>query len=232
MSQTNSLHLYEVMMLLALKDKEGTVAADGTGFPFSLGGSLLAELMLLGKVEMEKTKKKKFINLTDPSPLGDPILDECLEKIGTAKRRAQVNTWVSRFAHLKRLRHRAAEQLCRRGILRADEKSVLLIFKRKIYPELDPGPERQVIEALRKAIFSDDQELDPLTSVLVALADKAGVLKNVFDKKDLKARKDRLKEIAEGEMTAVAVKELVQATQAAVMTAVTASTVATTAAAT
>jgi hypothetical protein len=232
MSMREHLHIYEALMLLALKDQEGTVAADGVGFPFSLGGSLLAELMLLGKVEIQEVKKKKFVNLKDSTPVGDPLLDECLEKVRTAKKRAQVNVWVSRFAHLKKLRHRAAEQLCRRGILRADEESVLLIFKRKVYPELDPGPERKVIEALRKAIFSDEEELNPLTSVLVALADKAGVLKNVFDKKELKARKARLKEIGEGEATAAAVKELVQATQVAVMSAVTASTVAATSAAT
>ena len=232
MSMSRNLHLYEALILLALKDKEGTVAADGTGFIFALGGSLLAELMLLGKVEIEEDKKKKFVNLKDPSPLGDPILDECLVKLREAKKRAQVNAWVSRFAHLKKLRHRAAEQLCRRGILRADEKNVLLIFKRKIYPELDPGPERQVIEALRKAIFFEEEELNPLTSVLVALADKAGVLKNAFDKKELKARKERLEQIAEGEATAAAVKDLVQATQVAVMTAVTASSVAATSAAT
>ena len=226
MSPRNALHLYEALMLLALKDKEGTVAADSTGFSFALGGSLLAELFLLGKAELQQVKKKKFVELLDPSPVGDPILDECLEKLGTSKRRAQINNWVSRFTHLKKLRQRAAQQLCHRGILRADEESVLLIFKRKIYPELDPGPERQLVETLRKAIFSDDSDLDALTSVLVALADKAGVLKNVFEKRELKARKKRLEEIAEGEVTAAAVKELVQATQAAVMTAVTASTVA------
>jgi len=228
MSPKDALHLYEALMLLALKDKEGTVAADGTGFGFSLGGSLLAELMLLGKVELQQVKRKKFVTLSDPSHVGDPILDECLDKLVASKKRGQVSTWVTRFARVKKLRPRIAQQLCQRGILRADEGNVLLIFKRKIYPELDPRPERHLVDILRAAIFSDDSELDPLTSVLVALADKAGVLKNAFDKKELKARKKRLEEIAEGEVTAAAVKELVQATQAAVTAAMGASTVATT----
>ena len=90
MSMRGHLHIYEAMMLLALKDQEGTVAADGVGFAFSLGGSLLAELMLLGKVEIEEVKKKKFVNLKDSVPVGDPLLDECLGKLRTAKKRAQV----------------------------------------------------------------------------------------------------------------------------------------------
>jgi hypothetical protein len=135
---------------------------------------------------------------------------------------------VTRFGGLKKLRHRAAEQLCRRGILRADEKSVLLLFSKKIYPELDPGPERNLVERIRQAIFTDDSELDSRTSILVSLADKAGVLKNSFDRKELKARKGRLEEIGDGDLTAEAVKEVVAGIQVAITAAITASVVAST----
>ncbi|NNM04437.1 MAG: GPP34 family phosphoprotein [Gemmatimonadetes bacterium] len=217
------LYFYEEIMLLALRDQEGTVAANDASFAFTLGGSLLAELLLMGKVSVEELKKKKLVNLENSSRTGDPLLDECLEKLRDAKRRATLNTWVSRFARLKKLRHRAAQQLCRRGILRADEGKVLLIFTRKIYPELDSGPERELVERLRNAIFTEAEELDPRTVVLVALSDKAGVLKNHFDKKELKARKARIEKIGEGEVTAAAVKEVVDAMTAAIAASVAAS---------
>ncbi len=210
------LYLYEEIMLLALRDKEGTVAANDTSFAYTLGGALLAELLLMEKVSVETVKKKKLINLENTASTGDPLLDECLQKLRDAKRRAATTTWVSRFTGIKKLRHRAAQQLCRRGILRADEGKVLLIFTRKVYPELDPGPERDVVERLRNAIFTDVQELDPRTTVLVALSDKAGILKNHFDKKDLKARKARIEKIGEGEVTAAAVREVVEAMTAAI----------------
>jgi len=229
MSSRRELKFYEEIMLLSLRDKEGTFATDEMGFVYSLGGALLAELMLGERIGIDVVKKKKLVDLVDAAPLGDPILDECLEKLGTAKRRADLNKWVSRFAGLKKLKHRAAQQLCRRGVLRADEGKVLLIFKRKIYPELDPGPERELVERLRKAIFTDTMDVDPRTTILVALADKAGVLKNVFDKKELKARKKRIEEIGAGSMTAVAVKEVVAAMQAAVIAATLAATTASTA---
>ena len=124
------------------------------------------------------------------------------------------------------MRPRAAEKLCRRGILRVDEKSVLLIFSKKIYPELDPGPEREIVERLRGAILNDEMELESRTTILVALSDKAGVLKNSFDKKELKARKKRIEEIGEGDLTAKAVKDIVAGIQVAVMVAITASTAA------
>jgi Golgi phosphoprotein 3 len=221
------LYLYEELMLLALRDKEGTFAADDMGFLYALSGCLIAELLLTEKISMEEVKKnKKMVNLENPTPFADPILDESLEKLRGAKRRATLNTWVTRLAGMKKLKHRAAKQLCRRGILRADEKSVLLIFSRKIYPELDPGPEREIVDRVRAAIFTDSAEVDPRTAVLVALGSKGGVLKNVFDKKELKARKDRIETIADAVSTASAVKEVVEGIQVALMVAITASTAA------
>jgi hypothetical protein len=121
---------------------------------------------------------------------------------------------------LKKLKHRVAGQLVQRGILRADQDKVLLVFNRKVYPELDPRPEREVIERLRKAIFGDARDVDPRTTVLVSLADKAGVLKNAFDKADLKRRKERIKQIGAGNVTAAAAQEVIEAVQAAVLVAV------------
>ncbi len=226
MSRRTELHLYEELMLLALRDKEGTFAADDMSFAYTLGGAILSELLLLEVISLEPVKKKKMVRLKSTVLTGDPIIDECLKKLSSAKRRATLTTWVSRCGGLKKLRHRAAQQLCRRGILRADEKSVLLIFSRKVYPELDPGPERELVERLREAIFSDIEEVAPATAVLVALADKAGVLKNAFDKKELKARKKRIEDLAQGVATAAAVKEVVEGIQVALMAGVAASTAA------
>jgi hypothetical protein len=54
----------------------------------------------------------------------------------------------------------------------------------------------------------------------VSLADKAGVLKNAFDKRDLKRRKERIKQIGAGNVTAAAAQEVIEAVQAAVLVAV------------
>lgn len=216
MTAARKLHLYEELLLLALSDRKGTVVGDGTGFRYALGGALLAELLLLGRVRVDAVKKKNYLLLEDSSSTFDPILDEALEKLRTAKRRGSLQSWVSRFTGIKKLLHRAAEQLCRRGILRADEKSVLLIFSRKIYPELDPGPERALVERLRTAIFTETEELDAETTVLVALANQAGVLRNVFDRKELKTRKKRIQEIGRGDLTVAAVREVIQAIHASI----------------
>lgn len=218
MSKLNQLFLYEEIMLLALKDEEGTIAS-GTNYQYALAGAILAELLLEEKISVEEQKKKKYAVLKDSTPLGDPVIDECLNKVIQAKKKQQLQTWVSRFSGLKKLKHRTARKLVARGILRADEDKVLLLFTRKIYPEVDPEPERRMIERMRRALFTEQQDIDPRTVVLISLADSTGLHKVVFDKKELKSRKKRIEQIVNGELTGKATKEAIQAMQAAVFVA-------------
>jgi len=203
-------------MLLALRDEEGTIAS-GTMYQYAIGAAVLAELLLNKRIAVGEPRKKKLVDLMSPKPLGEPLIDQCFERISNAKRRASLQSWVSRFAGVKNLKHRVALQLCERGILRATEDKILLIFTRKIYPEVNPEPERKLIERLRQAIFTDSRDVDPRTVVLVSLANSTGLLKVVFDKKELKGRKARIKEISDGEITGKAAKEAIEAMQAAVM---------------
>ena len=214
----NDLFLHEEIMLLALRDDTGTVAA-GTMYQYALGGAILAELLLAKRIEAEPTKRK-LINLIDETPMGDPIIDECIRKIATARRRGALQTWVSKFASARNLHHRVAEGLVRRGILQAAEGKILFIFTRKIYPEADHTPEARLIERLRQAIFTDTIDLDPRTVVLASLARSANLLTAIFDKKQIKQRKARLDQIINGELTGKAAKDAIAAMQAAMMVAV------------
>jgi len=216
MAKKESLFLYEEIMLMALRDEKGTVA---TGFPEQVvAGAVLAELLLENRISVEDTRKQ-LVDVINKRPVGDPVIDECLEKMATAKRRAALKTWVQKLAGVKNLRHKVARQLCDRGILRADEDKVLLLFKRRIYPEIDPMPEKKIIERLRTAIFTDHHRLDPRTVVLVSLASGADLLRQAFGRKEIKPRKKRIEQIANGDMTGKATKEVIAACQTALIVA-------------
>ena len=178
MSYRGELHLHEQLMLLALRDEKGTLESKATMYAYALGGAMLAELGLKGKIRISDDKKA-FVDLVDRSPLGDGVLDECLDKVATAKRRARAATWVRRFAELKRLRHRVAQGLCRRGILRDDEGKVLLVFTRKLYPTINPVPERRLVDRLRDVVFSDSTSRDAETVIVAALANATGLLSSI-----------------------------------------------------
>ena len=213
-ARQSKLALHEEIILLALRDEEGTTET-GSMYAYATGGALLAELLLRDRIAVDGSRKKKLVNIVNAKPISDPLVDECLTKIREAKKRAPVETWVSRFAGLKELKHRIAERLCEQGILRADRDKVLLIFARRIYPEIDPTPEKELIGRLREAIFTDTNHLDPRTLVLVSLASSADLLKSVFDKKDLKGRRQRIEKIINGEVMGEATQQAIAAVQAA-----------------
>jgi hypothetical protein len=73
---------------------------------------------------------------------------------------------------------------------------------------------------LTEALFTESHDLEANTIVLVSLANAVGLLKIVFDKKELKKRKDRIEKIINGEIVGKAAAEAIQAVQAAIMSAV------------
>lgn len=228
MADRAPLHLHEEIMLLALRDREGTVEI-GSSYRHAIAGALVAELLLEGRVTVAEGRRK-LLDLESDAPLGDPLLDECLERIATARRRASLQAWVTRFTAIRKLHHRVAEGLCRQRILRASEDKVLWLFTRRIYPEVDPHPERRVIDRLRRAIFRDSRAVAPRTVVLLSLAQAGRLLPYAFDKQRLKGRKRRIERLVAGELTGRATREAIQAAQAAVIVAAVIPSIAATAA--
>ncbi len=66
--QTN-LFLHEELMLLALRDEEGTIAS-GTMYKYAIGAAVLSELLLNKRIAVEESKKKKLVNLVSSQPFG------------------------------------------------------------------------------------------------------------------------------------------------------------------
>lgn len=219
-----SLHVYEEITLLALREEAGTVIGSST-FPYALAGAIAAELLLAGRIRIADPSKG-LVEVAEVSATGDALLDDCLQRIAAARRRAPLRDWVARFASVKGLKRRAAESLCRRGVLRLEEKQVLRVFRQKIYPEIDPRPEREIVQRLRRAILGDAPQVEARTVILVALARAADLLKAHFGRGELKERRARIKALVTGEAAGKATAEAIQAMEAAVMVAVMAGAIA------
>lgn len=224
-SRSDELGLHEALLLLILKDAEGTIDWRAAQWPLALGGALLAELVLRERVHIGGDKKQR-VEIVDERPTGDELLDECLAKLGAARRPANAQTWVTRFSQLRKLRDRVALQLVQRGVLKVAEGQVLLIFKRTLYPEIDPRPERELLTRMKRAIIGDTIEVDARTGLLIALASVSGVLQLHFEKRMLRENKQRVKQIVDGQRIGTAAKAAIAAAQAAVVACTTAAIIA------
>jgi Golgi phosphoprotein 3 len=224
MTTDTTLYLHEEIMLLALRDEEGTLATSAM-MDYTLAGAIMSDLLLAGRIRIDSSTRRKLVEVIEPAPLGHVLLDESLDRIVIAKRRASIQTWVSRLASIKKLRHRAVQRLCQFNILRQAQDKVLWVFPRTIYPEADHTPEARLVERLRQAIFSETQDPDSATVVLISLAQGGSLLSNVFDKRQLKLHKKRIQTIAKGDLIGQATKEVMDGVQAAIMAACVVTTV-------
>lgn len=216
MNNLKPLFLYEEIMLLALSNDKGTILAS---YPeYSIASAVLAELLLEHRISIDRTQKQ-LVTINNSELIGDPIMDECLEKMVAEKKHVSLQTWISRFADIQDLNNKVARQLCSRGILRADENKVMFFFKRNVYPEVNPVPEQEIIDRVRTAIFTDEEQIDPRTVVLISLANSTDMLGEIFECKELANRQQRIDRIVNGETTGKATEEIIAAYEVAMMAA-------------
>lgn len=213
MSDSKSLHIYEEIMLLAFRDKEGTL--EISHYEYVLAGALLADLLLSQTIKIDDTKQKHILLETDGF-VENAVLDECIEMVRQSKKPQSLKNWVSLFAHIKHLKEKVAQQLVERGILEADKTKFLKLIPMKVYPEVDPEPEKEIIERLHTAIFTDVEDVDARTSALISLASGTKLLRYTFGRKEINSRKDRIQNIANGDLTSKATQEVIQTIRAMV----------------
>ena len=210
-----TLFLHEEVLLLALDDDKGKIHS-GTMWQQAAAGAMVAELLLAGRLRATEEKKPK-LEVVDDTPLGDPLLDDFLAEIATAKKLKKGADWVQKLGSRGKVKERIAAELVCKRVLREEQGKILGIFNTTHYPERDGRPEKEVVTRLKRAIFTATTDITPRTVVLVAVADAAGLLPKVFEKKRLKERKDRIKKLTEGQLSGTMAREAIQAMQAAVM---------------
>lgn len=192
---------------------------NGMYVEYATAGAIAAELLMLGRIKTDEDNKNK-VAVLDDSPTGDELLDEALTMIAEAKRPRKLKDWVQKLGGIKNLKHKVAQALADDDIVAHEKEKVLWLFERQVYPEVNPKPEQELRQSMRDAVLSDSEDIEPKIAIAVALANSAKLLPQVFSKQELKDRKQRIKQLENGELVSKAAKEAVQAIEAAVMVAV------------
>ncbi len=207
------LTLPEELLLLALRDKKGTVVSSASlALTYGLAGAILLELTILDKIVLEGDK---FI-VKDATPTGDDIFDEVLAKIHASKKSRKPSYWVNKLSGIKKLKDRLLDRLVGQGILRRKEHNVLWVIPTKRYPTLSGAPEMKRRELIRTAILHNVKP-DERTSILICLVNACSLVNEIFEKEERKVAKKRIKEIAKDEAVSKAVSDIVAGIEAAVV---------------
>ncbi len=205
----------EEVLLLAYGEADGRQLVGSTELDAALGGSLLAELAVNGRIDLADRK----VTVLDSTPLGEEELDATLARIAAEPKERKPDWWVHRLRSSK-LRKRLLSRLAERGVLGEEQRRVLGIFPSTRYPERDPSVERDVRERVESVLSGTAP--DERVAVLVAVLHAAKIDRKAFPGADRK----RVKEITEGTWAGDAVAKSIAAVNAAVMSAVIAGAVA------
>lgn len=213
--RAGDLRIFEELLLLALRDRKGTMRS-GSWPDLALAGAVLSELALQEAIELEQKRRRSVVIPRGGEGLEHPLAIRALERMTEARRPISAQSWVTRLAGMKRLREEAAGRLLERGVLRREEDRILLVFRRLRFPQEDSAPQDAVVERVRRAIRSEGN-VDVRTASLVGIASVTNLLQPFFERKELRQRRRRIKAIVEANPAAVAANEAVKAVQAAII---------------
>ncbi len=219
----------EDLLLLLTDDRSGKLLVSPTQVDIALGGALLVELVLAGRVELtgqDGPVPTGRLLVVDASPTSDPLLDEALSELED-KQGKRPNQVVSRLA--RGLRARLHMRLAEQGLLHEETAKILGILPSHRWPSDDSGHE----DSLRLAIadvLRVGATTDPRLGALVSLLHALKAVTKSFDsavvglpKQELKANS---KQISDGEWASKAVRDAINAMLAAVIAATTSASVA------
>ena len=219
----------EDLLLLLTNDTSGQLAVPAAHADAALGGAVLAELALLGKVglsdEADGGKPGRLV-VGDPSPPGDAVLDAALEVVLAHQGKKPSAVIRPLGKHLRQILH---ERLAAAGVLRAQQARILGIFPAHRWPALDTSHEEQVRQQLAGALTGQTPP-DCRAAELIALLHALNCEHKVIDprlyglsRRQLRARAE---EIAIGSWASVAVHQVIEETTVALIASASAATAA------
>ncbi|MFI6324683.1 GPP34 family phosphoprotein [Nonomuraea sp. NPDC050556] len=207
----------EEVLLLAHSEDEGKQLIGSNELDAALGGAILAELALAGRIEFSAKK----VRLTDAAPVGEQELDATLARIAEDGKERKPEWWVGKL-HSSKLRKRLLTHLADTGVLSEQRGKVLGIFPTTRWPEADGRVEGEVRERVASALGGADPS--ERTAVLIAVLHAAKLDRKAFPE----ASKERIKEITEGGWAGEAVAKTIASINAAIAVASTAAVIAAT----
>ncbi len=191
------LTLFEEFFLLTIHEERGAVHSFALEkLPQGVSGAVLAELALQGKLRVGEGHR---LDLVDPAPTGDEILDEALRKIAAADRPRKVNTWIAALGDKpKRIAARLGERLVEKQVLEEEEDRWRWVVPYAECPEQNASAKYWVKSRLRaQALAGGGVEARSLA--LLGLVSACDLLDFVFTREERKAARRRIYELMVGE---------------------------------
>lgn len=207
------LTLPEELLLVTMRDVDGTYHGSHYSLNYALIGGAIIELLLAEKLQFDP---KKNLLIANSSPTGDDILDDVLIKLQKSKTGRSHHFYISSISmRMRSLKRRYLERLVMQGIVRKEDHRFLGIIPYTKFVLMEQSRATAMRETLRNVLING-QTPDVRISALIALLYACQMLGYQFIKSERKQARKNAKVLAKQNPVATAVTEQMAAVIAAV----------------
>jgi golgi phosphoprotein 3 len=205
-------YLSQDLILLALNPQTGkTRFSFYAALEYGLVGSLLLDLVLQGKLEIDNDNR---VIGAIAGNTGDEFLDRHLNEVLASSRPRTARFWITRW----RRRYRwfqpvVLQNLVDLGVLERQEQRILGLFPTQRYFLTDESIQREIVQQVRAAVL-EGIGLDARMAALISLMQASHLTDAVFRPEERPEARSRIKAIAEGELVGKAVSKAIFIIQA------------------
>jgi golgi phosphoprotein 3 len=217
-------YLSQDLILLALNPQTGkTRFSFYAALEYGLVGSLLLDLVLQGKLEIDNNNRvigaiSALRNSAGTAGnTGDEFLDRHLNEVLASSRPRTARFWITRW----RRRYRwfqpiVLQNLVDLGVLQRQEQRIFGLFPMQRYFLTDESIQREIVQQVRAAVL-EGTGLDSRMAALISLMQASHLTDAVFRPEERTEARSRIKAIAEGELVGKAVSKAIFTIQAATL---------------
>ena len=184
------LTTFDKLFIFVLREEKCTVLSSvADKLVFGLSGAILVELTLQGKVRTIASRK---LELIDPAPVGEGVLDEITEILHKSGQSRKVSYWLRHLAENPLIgRKRMFERLVSLGVLSQGEEGFSWVIPYSDSPHPNAPARYAIKNRLREAVLAGDEPgLDDLA--LLSVMKGSRLLDLVFTKGERKGARQRI----------------------------------------
>jgi golgi phosphoprotein 3 len=206
-------YLSQDLILLALNPQTGkTRFSLYSALDYGLVGSLLLDLLLQGKLEIDNDNR---VIGAIAGNTGNEFLDQRLSEVLASSRPRTARFWVTRW----RRRYRGIQtimlhNLVDLGVLERREQRILGLFPTQRYFLTDESIQREIVHQVRAAVLEGIGR-DSRMAALISLMQASHLTDAVFRPEERPEARSRIKAIAREELVGQAVSKAIFTVQAA-----------------
>ncbi len=205
-------YLSQDLILLALNPQTGKTRFSWySALDYGLVGSLLLDLVLQGKLEIDNDNR---VIGAIAGNTGNEFLDQRLNEVLASSRPRTARFWVTRWRRrYLGIQTIVLQSLVDLGVLEQQEQRILSLLPKQLYFLTNESIQRKIVQQVRAAVL-EGIGLDSRMAALTSLMQASHLTDAVFRPEERPEARSRIRAIAEGELVGKAVSKAIFRIQA------------------